>query len=217
MTKKHIVEQGECMASIAALHGFKNWRLIYDDPANQALRERRPNPNLLFPRDEVVIPDKETKLETADTGARHTFFVRPPVLRRLRLIVRDHLGAPIKNTNYNLQLDTATTPMAGVTDSRGALLETIPASAKEATLTVGNLVWKLAIAALNPIAKTLDKGVSGAQGRLSNLGYDPGKIDGIVGPKTTAAVKRFQKDQKMDPTGALDSATLAALEKAHGS
>lgn len=217
MTKKHTVEQGECMASIAALHGFKNWRLIYDDPANQVLRERRPNPNLLFPRDEVVIPDKQTKLETAATGARHTFHVRTPVLRRLRLIVRDHLGAPIKNAQYSLQIDAATTPIAGVTDADGTLAETIPASAKEATLTVGDLVWKLAIAALNPIAKTLDKGVSGAQGRLSNLGYDPGKIDGILGPKTIAAVKRFQKDEKMDPTGALDAATFAALEKAHGS
>ena len=39
--------------------------------------------------------------------------------------------------------------------------------------------------------------VVGIQTELSNLGYDPGPIDGIMGPRTAVAISRYQKDHKL--------------------
>jgi hypothetical protein len=56
------------------------------------------------------------------------------------------------------------------------------------------VTWDLKIGALNPIMELApDKWcIPGVQQRLNNLGFDSGPVDGIRGPLTTAAVKRFQ-------------------------
>jgi hypothetical protein len=46
---------------------------------------------------------------------------------------------------------------------------------------------------------------------LSALGYEVGAIDGVVGSKTTAAIKEFQRDNDMDVNGKLDDETRSAL------
>ena len=51
-----------------------------------------------------------------------------------------------------------------------------------------------------------------AQEKLSSLGHDAGPVDGIVGPKTQAAVKEFQESKGLQASGQLDSQTLAALD-----
>lgn len=40
-----------------------------------------------------------------------------------------------------------------------------------------------------------------AQVLLKKLGYDPGRIDGVLGPETGAAIRKFQKDQKLNVDG----------------
>jgi peptidoglycan hydrolase-like protein with peptidoglycan-binding domain len=49
------------------------------------------------------------------------------------------------------------------------------------------------------------------QKALQDKGIDPGPIDGILGPKTQAALRSFQKDQKLPETGRMDNDTLAKL------
>jgi hypothetical protein len=56
MAQNHIVVKGDTLSGIAKKHGFKDWRTIYNDPSNAAFRRKRPNPNLIFPGDVVVIP-----------------------------------------------------------------------------------------------------------------------------------------------------------------
>ena len=51
-----------------------------------------------------------------------------------------------------------------------------------------------------------------AQMRLAQLGFDPGTADGISGPRTSAAIKEFQKQSGLPETGTLDTATLAKLD-----
>jgi hypothetical protein len=53
--------------------------------------------------------------------------------------------------------------------------------------------------------------VKAAQQALQAKGMDPGPIDGIMGPKTTAALKAFQKDQKLTESGRLDDQTRDKL------
>ncbi len=49
------------------------------------------------------------------------------------------------------------------------------------------------------------------QTRLKALGFDPGPIDGIPGRMTTAAVKAFQKAKKLVQDGIVGPKTIAAL------
>lgn len=53
----------------------------------------------------------------------------------------------------------------------------------------------------------------GLQAALSRLGYDVGRVDGIPGPRTRAAVLAFQKDDgSLKPDGIYGPLTRAALE-----
>ena len=63
---------------------------------------------------------------------------------------------------------------------------------------------------------TLKRGSAGAdvtiiQQKLTDLGYDLGIVDGIFGTKTTAAVKKFQKDFGLKADGIVGSQTWSAL------
>ncbi|UWQ23123.1 efflux RND transporter periplasmic adaptor subunit [Jannaschia sp. W003] len=46
---------------------------------------------------------------------------------------------------------------------------------------------------------------------LDELGYDPGGVDGVLGPGTQAALRDFQSDAGLEPTGTPDLATGAAI------
>lgn len=50
-----------------------------------------------------------------------------------------------------------------------------------------------------------------AQARLLEMGYRIGKADGILGPRTKAALRQYQRTNGLSETGALDEATLIAL------
>ncbi|MBD9408120.1 peptidoglycan-binding protein [Acidovorax sp. ACV02] len=52
-----------------------------------------------------------------------------------------------------------------------------------------------------------------AQARLNELGYNAGTPDGAMGGKTTAALRAFQKDKGLPPSGRLDAATAAELAR----
>jgi len=53
--------------------------------------------------------------------------------------------------------------------------------------------------------------VERAQQALRDKGQDPGPIDGIMGLRTKAAVKNFQRAEGLRETGRLDSETLTKL------
>jgi peptidoglycan hydrolase-like protein with peptidoglycan-binding domain len=46
---------------------------------------------------------------------------------------------------------------------------------------------------------------------LTFKGYDPGPVDGRLGQKTKKALKQFQADSSLTPTGNMDVATLRML------
>ena len=64
---------------------------------------------------------------------------------------------------------------------------------------------------------TLNAGASPApspkklQAALAVLGFDPGLVDGKVGPKTRAAIAQWQESVGQEPTGTLDAAQQTAL------
>jgi peptidoglycan hydrolase-like protein with peptidoglycan-binding domain len=68
----------------------------------------------------------------------------------------------------------------------------------------------------------MDRGRAGAQ-HLSNdkvkqiqealksKGFDPGAADGVIGPKTSQAIRDFQKSENLQVTGRVDEKTAKAL------
>ncbi|MCR6633000.1 MAG: peptidoglycan-binding protein [Magnetospirillum sp.] len=55
------------------------------------------------------------------------------------------------------------------------------------------------------------------QQNLADRGYDPGKVDGLWGPRTRQALSGFQRDQNLQANGRPDQQTLAALGVETGS
>lgn len=53
--------------------------------------------------------------------------------------------------------------------------------------------------------------VKAAQQALRDKGYDPGPADGMMGPRTRAAVRDFQRQEGLTVTGRLDGDTMARL------
>jgi len=54
-----------------------------------------------------------------------------------------------------------------------------------------------------------------AQQALKDKGFDPGPVDGVNGPATRAAVKKYQADQNLAADGVLGPKTLDALGVKH--
>lgn len=59
--------------------------------------------------------------------------------------------------------------------------------------------------------------VADVQTMLARLGYRPGPIDGLVGPRTRSAVRAFQRDENMLADGTISNVLVAALERRLGS
>ena len=67
--------------------------------------------------------------------------------------------------------------------------------------------------ALRPLIKSKSEGpiVEELQRRLTDLGFEPGPIDGMFGPKTRAAVRAFQKAYDLQVDGICGPGTWRAL------
>lgn len=52
---RYVVAQDDTLSRIAAAFGTR-WRTIYEHPANEGFRRRRPDPNIIVAGDVVFIP-----------------------------------------------------------------------------------------------------------------------------------------------------------------
>ena len=206
----HVVRPGECISSIARDVG-QFWETIWNDPANAELKAARKDPNVLLPGDRLTIPKIKPRQESCAAEARHRFVRRgEPAEMHLR-ILED--GEPRANEPYTLEVDGQT--FDGTTDGDGNVVLPIPGNARHARLVVGpsgdQVTYKLALGSVDPVSE-----LSGVQGRLQNLGFDCGTPDGQMGPRTQAALRAFQRRNKLPVTGEPDDATRAKLEEVHG-
>jgi hypothetical protein len=214
MPSKHIVERQECLVSIARRFKFVDYRDIYDDPLNDAFRLKRPDPNVIFPGDEIMIPDPKRNEVDCETNQLHHFVLQRPT-RMLNLRLLDQAKRPLKNEPYELTIDDVVIP--GETDGKGKIERPIPADAQWATLKIRRMKRRLLLGDVNPMADAPDLGVTGVQARLANLAYAPGPVDGALGPRTRAAIESFQQDHDLEPNGKLSGALFEALKRVHGS
>lgn len=55
--------------------------------------------------------------------------------------------------------------------------------------------------------------ISAVQSILSKRGYDPGPVDGMMGPKTARAIAAYQKDKGLKPDGLATAALIRHLQQ----
>jgi N-acetylmuramoyl-L-alanine amidase len=209
----YTVKDGETIASIADRYGLASWKRIYDHPDNAGFRQKRPNPNLVYPGDIIFVPDQETITYDKPADQEHKFTLKRPK-QWLRIKVEDYDTQPLAHEKYKLKVGDRS--YEGTTDGTGLLEIEIDVQAASGRLTIGEHRFDLSIGDLNPIQQTPDGGVSGVQGRLRNLGYPTGAIDGLMGPKTSQAIRYFQADEALPVTGEMDSATRKCLIQRYG-
>jgi N-acetylmuramoyl-L-alanine amidase len=207
----HIIQQGECLSSIASQYGFF-WQQIWNDSANSKLKNLRKDPNVLKPGDKIAIPEKTVKSEQAATEGLHRFRCKGvPV--SMRLVLMDAEGQPRADEPYTLDIDGYL--FSGTSDADGTIECPISPCAKQGRLIVGQdgkEEYLLRLGHLDPVDE-----ISGIQGRLENLGYSCGGIDGKMGPKTESALCAFQKRYGLEQTGNVDENTRNKLTEIHGS
>jgi hypothetical protein len=129
----HTVQQGECLASISKRYGFQDYKSIYYDENNADFRERRPNPNVICPGDQLYIPDRRSKIIDHSTDQRHVYVLKRQKVM-LRVIVQDEDGNPTASAEYKLMLPGGT--ISGTTSVDGLVEHEVSADLDRATLDV---------------------------------------------------------------------------------
>jgi hypothetical protein len=210
----YVVQPGDYLSKIAHEHGYPDWRTIYDHPQNADFRRRRPNPNLIYPGDQLFLPDKELKTVEVPSGKSTTFVVHG-AKEKLELRLVDFQGNPLANVECALEIDGAEETVT--TDGEGVLRREVRRNLTQALLTVNGVTTTLQIGQLNPMDDTEDEGVSGVQGRLANLGYYGGAIDGQLGDQTRAAIRAFRRDNDLSEADEIDPPLKDKLRQKYGS
>lgn len=219
MPTQYTVQEGDCLSSIATAFGFADWRTLYDAPENADFKKKRPNPNIIYPGDKLVIPDKKEKSVDAETGKTHRFKIgRKPTWVRLVVEVHD---------KHRYLLEVGKASFKGTTDGSSPIAHKIDPEAKQGTLRLWPdtapdgedapddppdtaITWALSLGGLDPIEE-----VSGVKGRLANLGYYAGPIDATVDDDLLAAVRYFRDDQGLEAGDMIDQPLRDKLVSLH--
>ncbi len=203
------VKQGDCLSNIAHRYGLK-WEKVWNHPKNSTLKEKRKNPNVLYPGDMLFIPEKEEKQESGATEQKHRFKVKG-VPSKLILVLKDEEDQPRTNVSYILEIDGQL--FSGQTDGTGKLEHSIPPNAKKGKLMIegGPEEYSLQLGNIDPINE-----IYGIQARLSNLGFYLGLVDGKMNLETIESIKYFQTEYGLKVNGEADQATCDKLLKEHG-
>lgn len=219
MAGYHTVVQGEHLSSIAKKYGFSTYKTIWDHPQNAELKKERQNPNVIFPGDELFIPDKGEKEEPRETEEKHRFELKTDKLK-LRLVLEDLYEKPIANAKCELYVENEKFDLT--TDGQGKIERDIKPTDKRAFLTIkdtqtpiNEIIIPVKIGDLDPETKE-----SGQKARLNNLGYFAGPLEGKSEEENKAmflsAVEEFQCDHGLVVDGKCGPATQAKLKQVHG-
>jgi len=211
MATSHTIQQGEHISKIATKYGFRDYRTIWNDGRNAALKKKRVNPNVLLPGDELQIPDKQVKTVPGATTKRHTFrLARAPL--KLRLVVRDFDNEPIANTPCELEIEG--TKYHLTTNGDGLIEKDVEPTAETGRLVIPSLDLDVPvkIGHLDPHDEE-----TGWLGRLINLGYGDDRLGTTSAEDLQSDIEEFQCDYGLKVTGILDEATKAKLKDTHGS
>lgn len=229
----YVIKQGDYLALLAHRFGF-DADTVWNDAANDALRQARPDPNILFPTDILYIPDQvdqEPVMLSLNMGTTNNF-VAPvsQVSVKLRFV-----DPPFASQGFTIQELPELTGLT--TGADGSVTFPIPVTLETFTIafTGSGATFDFKAGHLDPIGT-----LSGVLQRLQNLGYIGLVLDGGTGPDIHIirdALRAFKAAQSvgtppadasspstsapdnagLDDEGNLDDASARQLVAAHGS
>jgi hypothetical protein len=208
----YVVKEGEQLAQIVAREcgPTTDVQTVVSDAKNEPLFKSR-SPNVLGTGDKVWLPDDKAisplQLKLS-TGSFHRVVIKRTT-RSFRLKLAQPDRTPIANAPFVLTVGGQ--PYRGTTDGDGMLEVQLPLDAYEGEISVGDRKRSIQVGGLEPLHL-----LRGVQGRLLNLGYSPGPIDGVMGYRTVAAIKAFQADHGLKVDGVVGDETRARLKSAYG-
>ncbi len=98
--------------------------------------------------------------------------------------------------------------VTGISVAAGAVLGAAAGGAIGAltdtdTVDLGEPIWKKkrAAAGTRSVGAAGSETVRDIQSNLARMGYDPGPVDGVAGPRTRAAIRRYQRDHGLAADG----------------
>ncbi|MFL0799397.1 MAG: peptidoglycan-binding protein [Agarilytica sp.] len=218
MATTHTVAQGETLARIAKQHKFASWQTIYNHVENKPFREKRPDPNIIFPGDQLKIPEKEDRMSSGSTNSTHVFRVKKPEIEKFRVKIQNSSGRAWAGKRVVLSvggqnIDAPIGPngvleieLPNGDESEGELKVFMDPNSEEPTHE-----FEVQLGHLDPVEE-----LSGVQARCNLLGFDCGVADGIMGSKTRTGVKKFQASEGLDVDGVPGPMTKGKLKEVYG-
>ncbi len=171
MSDTRTIEAGESLLQLAYEAGFDSWKRVWNHEPNRELRERRKDPQVLLPGDEITVPPRDTTpTDSCPVNKIHRFRLeRPRAWINLRLL--DDEGEPLAGLKYRLTAGSVV--HEGTTSAEGELSVEIEPNAQDGHLVLWNdastpcFEAPVKIGYLDPTSSP-----SGLLARLVNLGVE---------------------------------------------
>lgn len=144
-----------------------------------------------------------------------THLVALQTLKRMGMIVeksdRGENGWTIEATAANRKIEIGLEPLSDLTTQVRVVVSRSEFSFFKDSSASNGILDQISIGLA---AFTFDRHrFATAQMLLTELGYDPGKVDGVMGRNTRKAIRRFQRKNAIRPDGALSPRLIAMLRK----
>lgn len=205
MPTEHVIQQGECVSSIAFHHGFFP-KTLWEHPSNAKLRELRKEMHVLLPGDVLTIPDLTERVKTADPEKRHKFR-RKGVPEKLQLQFFDEAKEPVANCPCTVEIDGVSQSLR--TDGDGKLELSISPGARAVKVRFDTekdewkeLEYEFQLGGIDPLTEE-----SGVRQRLVNVGC----LD--EGASLEDGIRAFQRMEGLEETGEMDEGTRSKLKE----
>ncbi len=162
MPYNHTVKENETIISIAEQYGFLP-ESIWEDDANEQLREKRKSPNILMADDILVIPDKKVVWHDATTGSCYRY-CKKNISTKVSFRLMEG-REPRSKLDCLLEIDGEAKVMT--TGEKGEIEFLISPRTVEASLEISEEeAYDLSVGELDPVTEE-----NGVRQRLINLGY----------------------------------------------
>lgn len=217
--KPYVIKRGDYLKKLGHLYGFDP-DAIWADASNAELKAQRGDPNVLKAGDVLHIPDAPPLRLQLRAGKENAYVATVPKVSVTVCLERD--GAPLADERVvvkGLGDDEPTT-----SDGDGKVILNVPVHVRDVELFLPehDLTYRVSVGALDPAHEA-----SGARMRLKALGhYQPvqhagrgqgRKADAGEAEQLAVALRSFQIDEGLEPTGLLDEPTQQALVARYGS
>lgn len=215
MSRVHVVKQGEYLDQIAHRVGVRASD-IWEHATNGELRGRRAHPNMLSPGDLLHIPEENEPMPVpVVVGGTNRYSAYVP--RTAVSFIVQVEGEPVSDEPF--VIEGLAELRQGRTDADGTVRLEVPIDIRQVRVVFPRLAraFPVRIGELDPPDE-----LSGVRQRLEHLGYGGWTLeDGPRAPAPAdrasleAALRMFQRDHGIPPTGVVDDETQRALESDH--